>query len=119
MGAGAQASVAADWTTFFDPSTPIAEREALLQDGQKFSHYLEVQAGPGVAHLTTERVTAITVIHTEAVVTYDILVSGVTNPSLSNLSGEAAFSNGTWQVRDTDFCNLLLIENKGHKVPGC
>lgn len=111
--------MAADWTTFFDPSTQIAEREALLQDGQKFAHYLEVQAAPGVAHLTTERVTAVTVIHTVAVVTYDILVGGVTNPSLSNLSGEAVFSNGTWQVSDTDFCNLLLIENKGHTVPGC
>jgi hypothetical protein len=118
-GSGAQASVKADWTAFFDPTTPIAEREALLQDGRKFAAYLQVQAQPGVAHLTTEQVTAVAVIHTQAVVTYNILISGVTSSSLSNLSGQATFNNGTWQVGDADFCNLLLLENKGKTVPGC
>jgi len=118
-GANAQASVKADWTAFFNPATPIAQREALLQNGRKFIAYLQAQAQPGIAHLTTEQVTAVTVIHTLAVVTYNILVSGVTSSALSNLSGQATFTNGTWQVSDSDFCNLLRIENKGKPVPGC
>lgn len=118
-GPVAQASVKADWTAFFDPNTPIAQRIALLQDGGKFSSYLRVQAAPGVAHLTTEQVTAVTVIGTQAVVTYNILVSGVTSDALSNQSGQAMFSNGTWQVSDADFCTLLTLENKGKTLPGC
>lgn len=118
-GANAQASVRADWTAFFDPATPIAQREALLQNGRKFIAYLQAQAQPGVARVTTEQVTAVTVIHTLAVVTYNILVSGVTSSALSNLSGQATFANGTWQVSDSDFCSLLRIENKGKPVPGC
>jgi hypothetical protein len=118
-GSAAEVAVKADWTAFFDPATPITQREALLEDGQKFSHYLQVQAAPGIAHLTTEQVTAVTVIHAMAVVTYNILISGTTSSSLSNLSGEAVYSKGTWQVSDADFCNLLLLENKGQTVPGC
>lgn len=35
------------------------------------------------------------------------------------MSGQATFNNGTWQVSDADFCNLLLLENKGKTLPGC
>jgi hypothetical protein len=118
-GPEASASVKADWTAFFDPSTPIAERIALLQDGAKFQHYLEVQAQPGVAHNTTEQVTAVMVFGTQATVTYNIMVSGVTSDVLSNKSGQAMFSSGTWQVSDTDFCTLLTLENNGKTLPGC
>jgi hypothetical protein len=118
-GAAAQASVKADWTAFFDPATPIAQRTVLLQNGDKFTSYLRVQAQPGVAHLTTEQVTAVTLIGTQATVTYNILINGVTNGGLSNQTGDAIFSNGTWQVSDPDFCNLLTLENKGKTVRGC
>jgi len=118
-GPDAAASVSADWTTFFDPATPIAQRIALLQDGSKFTSYLQVQAQPGVAHLTTEQVTGVTVIGTYATVTYNILVDGHTASALSGLSGQAIFNAGTWQVSDTDFCSLLTLENKGKSLPGC
>jgi hypothetical protein len=118
-GPDAAASVKADWTEFFDPATPIAERLALLQDGAKFKSYLQVQARPGLAHLTTEQVTDVTVIGMSAMVTYNILVDGHTASALTGQSGQATFNAGTWQVSDTDFCSLLTLENKGKPVPGC
>lgn len=118
-GPDAVASVKANWTAFFDPTTPIAQRVSLLQDGAKFKHYLQVQAQPGAAHLTTEQVTAVTLIGTQATVTYNILVSGASSSALENQSGQAIFSGGTWQVSDADFCTLLTLENKGKTVPGC
>jgi hypothetical protein len=118
-GPDAVASVKANWTAFFDPTTPIAERVSLLQDGAKFKHYLEVQAQPGVAHLTTDQVTAVTLIGSQATVTYNILVSGASSSALENQSGQAIFSSGTWQVSDADFCTLLTLENKGKTVPAC
>jgi hypothetical protein len=118
-GPDAVASVKTDWTAFFNPTTPIAQRISLLQDGAKFKRYLEVQAQPGVAHLTTEQVTAVNLIGTQATVTYNILVGGATSGALTNQSGQASFSSGTWQVSDTDFCALLTLENKGKTLPGC
>jgi hypothetical protein len=118
-GPDATASVEADWTAFFDPTTPIQQRISLLQDGAKFRSYLEVQAQPGLAHLTTEQATAASVFGTIATVTYNILVSGRTGSALENLSGQAMFVGGTWQVSDADFCSLLTLENKGKTLPGC
>jgi hypothetical protein len=118
-GPDAAASVTADWTAFFDPTTPIAQRIALLQDGAKFKSYLEVQAQPGVAHLTTEQVTNVSVIGTYATVTFNILVDGHTASALTGQSGQANFEAGTWQVSDAAFCSLITLENKGKSVPGC
>jgi hypothetical protein len=118
-GADAAASAKADWTTFFNPDTPVAQRVKLLQDGTKFESYLRVQARPGVAHLTTEQVTTVTINGALAIVTYNILIDGRTGSALSDQSGMADFSAGTWQVSDTDFCSLLTLENKGKSVPGC
>jgi hypothetical protein len=118
-GPDATASVKADWTAFFDPTTPIRQRISLLQHGARYRSYLEVQAQPGLAHLTTEQVTAVSVDGTIASVTYNILVSGKTSSALESQSGQAMFSRGTWQVSDADFCSLLTLENKGKKVAGC
>jgi hypothetical protein len=118
-GPDAAASAKADWTAFFNPDTPVAQRVRLLQDGTRFESYLQVQARPGVAHLTTEQVTNVTVNGRLAIVTYDILIDGRTGSALSDQSGLASFSAGTWQVSDTGFCSLLTLENKGKPVPGC
>lgn len=118
-GPDAVASVKANWTAFFDPTTPIAQRILLLQDGAKFKGYLEVQAQPGSAHLTTEQVTAVTLAEAQAIVTYNILIRGVTSSALTNQSGQAIFSSGTWQVSDADFCSLLSLENNGKTLAGC
>lgn len=54
-----------------------------------------------------------------ATVTYSILISGQSSGALQSQSGQAVFSQGTWQVSDADFCSLLTLENKGKTLPGC
>lgn len=56
---------------------------------------------------------------TQETVAYNILISGNTSSALENQSGQAMFSNGTWQVSDADFRTLLTLENKGKTLPGC
>lgn len=91
-GPDAIPSVKADWTKFFDPTTPVARRISLLQNGAKFRRYLEVQARPGLAHLTTEQVSAVQIFGTMATVTYSILISGQSSGALQSQSGQAVFA---------------------------
>jgi len=48
---------------------------------------------------------------TQAIVTYDILLSGT--PVLSNQKGIAVNQGGTWKVGDTSFCGLLALQTGG------
>ncbi len=80
---------------------------------------MRFRPSPRVAHLTTEQVTVVTLIGTQATVTYNILVRGASSSALANQSGQAIFSSGTWQVSDADFCTLLTLENNGKAVPAC
>jgi hypothetical protein len=119
-GPNAVASIKADWTAAFDPTKPIAQRLKLLENGSTLRRYLAVQAKPGVAHLTTEQVTAVTLLGSDtASVTYNILINGQTSSALSGQGGTAVFNGGTWQVSKADFCSLLTLENKGKPLPGC
>jgi hypothetical protein len=116
--AGDQKTIAANWTAFFNPKTPVAKRVSLLQDGPQFASIIRAQAGGGLAAAATAQVTKVTVISTsQAGVTYNILLDG--QPALKNQSGTAVFQDGTWKVGVASFCGLLSLENSGNtsKLP--
>jgi hypothetical protein len=107
-----QKTIAANWTAFFNPKTPVAQRVALLQDGSQFSSIIKSQAGGGLAASATAKVTKVTVItSSQAAVTYTILLDG--QPALSNQKGTAVYQDGGWKVGVTSFCGLLSLENGG------
>jgi hypothetical protein len=111
-------TIAANWTAFFSPKTPVAQRVALLQDGSQFSSVIKAQAGGGLASEASAQVTKVTVISTaQAAVTYNILLAGT--PALKNQSGTAVFQDGKWKVGVASFCGLLTLENGGNssKLP--
>lgn len=111
-------TIAANWTAFFSPKTPVAKRVSLLQDGSQFSSIITAQAGGGLASEASAQVTKVTVISTaQAAVTYNILLDGT--PALKNQSGTAVFQDGTWKVGVQSFCGLLSLENGGNssKLP--
>jgi hypothetical protein len=113
-----QKTIAANWTAFFSPKTPVAQRVALLQDGSQFSSVIKAQAGGGLASEASAQVTKVTVISTaQAAVTYNILLDGT--PALKGQSGTAVFQDGTWKVGVASFCGLLTLENAGNssKLP--
>ena len=113
-----QKTIAANWTAFFSPKTPVAQRVALLQDGSQFSSVIKAQAGGGLASEASAQVTKVTVISTaQAAVTYNLLLDGT--PALKGQSGTAVFQDGTWKVGVASFCGLLTLENAGNssKLP--
>lgn len=113
-----QKTIAANWTAFFSPKTPVAQRVSLLQDGSQFTSIIQAQAGGGLASEASAQVTKVTVISTaQAAVTYNILLDGT--PALKNESGTAVYQDGTWKVGVGSFCGLLSLENSGNtsKLP--
>lgn len=115
---GDEKTIAANWTAFFNPKTPVAKRVSLLQDGSQFASIIQSQAGGGLAAAASAQVTKVTVISTsQAAVSYNILLDG--QPALKNQSGTAVFQDGTWKVGVASFCGLLSLENSGNtsKLP--
>jgi hypothetical protein len=105
-------AITTNWTTFFDPKTPVAQRVSLLQNGSAFASVISAQAGSSLAASASAQVTKVTVVTTsEAAVTYTILVAGT--PTLKNQAGTAIYQDGKWKVGDTSFCGLLSLENGG------
>ena len=105
-------AITANWTAFFNPKTPVAQRVSLLQDGPAFASIIQAQAGSSLASSATAQVTKVTVMtSSEAAVTYNILVAGTA--ALSGQSGTAVYQDGTWKVGVGSFCGLLSLENGG------
>jgi hypothetical protein len=108
----AAAQIKTNWEAFFNPKTPLAQRENLVQNGQVFAAIMKAQAGSGLASSVTAQVTKVQVVSaTQAKVTYTILVAG--SPQLRNQTGVAVKENGMWKVGDSSFCGLLALQNGG------
>jgi hypothetical protein len=106
---GAAKQVADNWTAFFDPNTPAAQKPNLVQDGTTtLAPVLAAQATNAQAKLTSAKVSAVTVSGSAATVTWDLLLSG--SPVLTNQKGTAVLEGGTWKVSKASFCGLLKLQ---------
>jgi hypothetical protein len=111
-------AISANWTAFFNPKTPVAQRVKLLQDGSAFASVIQAQAGSSLASSASAQVTKVTVITTsKATVTYNVLLAGT--PALKNQAGTAVYQDGMWKVGVTSFCGLLTLENAGKTPSAC
>ncbi|KQX55000.1 MULTISPECIES: hypothetical protein [unclassified Streptomyces] len=114
--AAAQAEITRNWTAFFDPKTPAAERVKLLEDGERMQAVLGAFGGDKNAAMTSAKVTGVEFTSaTGANVTYDLLVGG--NPALPGAKGTSVLQNDTWKVSVKTLCGL--VELSGVTVPGC
>lgn len=114
--AAAKAEITKNWTAFFDPKTPTADRVKLLEDGERMQAVLGAFAGDKNAAMTSAKVTGVTFDSaTEAGVTYDLLVGG--SPALPGAQGTSVLQNDTWKVSVKTLCGL--VELSGATVPGC
>jgi len=105
-------AITTNWTAFFNPKTPVAQRVKLLQDGPAFASVISAQAGSALASSASAQVVKVTVITTsEAAVTYNVLLAGT--PALKNQAGTAVYQDGMWKVGVGSFCGLLSLENAG------
>ncbi|MFH9725019.1 hypothetical protein ACH4M4_18930 [Streptomyces sp. NPDC017254] len=114
--AAAQAEITENWTAFFDPKTPTAERVKLLENGERMQAVLGAFGGDKNAAATSAKVTGVEFTSaTGANVTYDLLVGGA--PALPDAQGTSVLQDGTWKVSVKTLCGL--VELSGVTVPGC
>ena len=74
-----KAAIVADWQRFFSGATPVAQKIALLQDGQSFAAALKAQAGSPLAKAARAKVSAVTITSpTTATVSYSIVIGNQT-----------------------------------------
>lgn len=106
--AAATAAISQAYQTFFSPSSSVAERADVLQDGQRFLPTIQQFVGVPLAKAASAKVTKVTLTDsTQAAVTYDISEGG--NPVLPNASGQAVKQNGAWKVADSTLCGLISL----------
>ncbi|WP_329287138.1 hypothetical protein [Streptomyces sp. NBC_00691] len=114
--AAARAEITRNWTAFFDPGTPTAERVRLLENGERMQAVLGAFGGDKNAAMTSAKVTGVEFTSaTEADVTYDLLVGGA--PALPGAQGTSVLQDDTWKVTVKTLCGLVQLS--GASVPGC
>ena len=114
----AAAQITANWEKFFNSSTPLSQRVALLQNGSSFSSAIDSFSKLPLANGIGAKVTGVTVTSaTMATVTYSI-VSGSTT-LLGGQSGTAVLQDGTWKVGDASLCNLFKLIPGGSVPAAC
>lgn len=114
--AAAQAEITRNWTAFFNPGTPTAERVKLLENGEQMQAVLAAFGGDENAAATSAKVTGVEFTSDAgANVTYDLLVGGA--PALPDAQGTSVLQDGTWKVSVKTLCGL--VELSGVTVPGC
>ncbi|MFF6778293.1 hypothetical protein ACFY8W_32755 [Streptomyces sp. NPDC012637] len=114
--AAAKAEITRNWTAFFDPKTPTAEKVKLLENGEAMAPVLGAFAGDKNARQTSVKVKQVDFTSpTGADVTYDLLVAG--NTALPDAKGTSVLQNDTWKVSVRTLCGLVQVS--GATVPGC
>ncbi|MFF2656151.1 hypothetical protein ACFVUH_02165 [Kitasatospora sp. NPDC058032] len=118
--AAATTEITASWQKFFDPTTPIPEKAALLQNGDTLLPVLEGFAqDPRVGQVQAKVTNVAFTSATEATVTYELSLQGsVVEPAAT---GQAVLDNGTWKVSRATLCGLLTqaAGATGTPIPGC
>jgi hypothetical protein len=114
----AVAEITANWEKFFNASTPLSQRVALLQNGSSFSSAIDSFSKLPLANGIGAKVTGVTVTSaTMATVTYSI-VSGSTT-LLGGQTGTAVYQDGMWKVGDASLCNLFKLIPGGSEPAAC
>jgi len=119
-GAGSTTAPSADAATvaaiknayakFFAPDTPEQVSLGLLQNGAAFKSTIEKQGQGDYAQKSSAKVTKVSLASADvATVVYTIYVGD--QPMLADQPGYAVRENGTWQVAEHTFCQLLTLEN--------
>ena len=113
----AVAEITANWTTFFNSSTPNSKRVQLLENGSQFSSAISAFAASPLAAAVTSKVDSVALSSaTQAKVKYDLSAMGTT--VASGASGTAVLQDGTWKVGDDVFCGLLTeAKSAGITIP--
>ena len=115
--AAAKSEVVKNWEAFFSKTTPIAQKQALLQHGSQMGPTVQAFASDPRVGQVSSTVTDVTFTDSSnATVTYTISLNG--QLVLPSATGKAVSEDGTWKVSDATLCSLLTLTGTAH-IPGC
>ncbi|WP_320784529.1 hypothetical protein [Streptomyces sp. CRN 30] len=118
--AAAEREIKENWTTFFDPESSLAEKSAVLEDGDRMRPVLLAFGGDERGGRVGAEVTRIAFTSsTEADVTYTLTLRGAT--ALPDAAGASVEQDGVWKVSAKTLCGLVRLSGDGSAapVPGC
>ncbi|GAB2749755.1 hypothetical protein [Streptomyces bullii] len=118
--AEAEQEIKRNWQKFFDPKTPLNEKQTVLENGERMAPVLQAFSGDERGGQVGAKVTKVEFTSpTDANVTYDLTLRGAT--VLPNASGTAVEQDGTWKVSAKTLCALVQMSGNGSAtaVPGC
>jgi hypothetical protein len=115
--AAATSQVTQAYEKFFSPSTPLADKAAVLQNGSAFQPVLQgFSRDPRVSQVQAKVSKVEFTSATSATVTYALSLQGQT--VLPNATGQAVQENGTWKVADSTLCSLVALSSSGGSGSG-
>jgi hypothetical protein len=114
---GEEKKVADNWEKLFNAATPIPDRVALLENGDKMKGLVDTLAASPVAAQVSAKVKTVKISGDNADVTFDVLLAGA--PVAADSPGKAVKQDGTWKVSVTTICGLVALLQQGTPVPGC
>jgi hypothetical protein len=107
----AKADITKNWEAFFDPTKPVSEKTALLQNASELQPVLEAQSQNPQAKSTKAKVKTVVIdpSHTSATVTYDLVPVQGGAALLAGSTGTSVYEAGVWKVSKASFCGLVAL----------
>jgi ABC-type transport system substrate-binding protein len=105
--------ITSNWETFFNPSSSVATRVGLLQNGSDFSSAISSLISNPLASKIDAKVDGVTLNPdgTTAAVKWEVDSTSGGTALLPNQTGEAVLQDGQWKLGYASLCSLLgLIE---------
>ena len=115
--AAATTQIKANWKKFFDPASSSADKQAVLENGDKMGPVLKAFSGDkrgGQVQAVVQKVEFTSA--TQATVTYSLTLNGAT--ALPNASGTTVQQDGTWKVSVNTLCALVALSGDASQSPG-
>ncbi|MEV8546313.1 hypothetical protein [Streptomyces sp. NPDC051572] len=115
--AAATTQIKANWKKFFDPASSSADKQAVLENGDKMGPVLKAFSGDkrgGQVQAAVQKVAFTSA--TQATVTYSLTLNGAT--ALPNASGTTVEQDGTWKVSVNTLCALVALSGDASQSPG-
>lgn len=116
----AEQQIRRNWETFFDPAASTADKQAVLENGERMGPMLQAFAGDRRGGQVAAEVGAVEFTGpSRATVTYTLTLDGAT--ALPDASGTAVLQDGTWKVSVGTLCALVRLSGDASSsaVPGC
>jgi hypothetical protein len=106
--AAAQAQIKSAYEKFFSGQTSVADRVAVLQDGQRFKSVVQGFASNPLAKNVSVTVSSVKLQGAnDAKVVYTVKLGGA---GLPKQTGTAVLQNGTWKVGYVSLCKLVALQ---------